>query len=304
MTFTFTVKENDTLVDVNTFKKIPIYKILIDFLNLDIDIWINKHIKDYDSHNYLEVLIDFGSTKQFPTFTSIDEEYYEIVLNQLIEGVFYNKLAVNIVRLRARSQNNMPTDSLIQPINSAIDSAKNTLREMQDSVRTLTENLFIEKKSDFHPDLEALELTGTIEYDVQFSKDSLVEFYSMETIDAFCVFAISKLLNIDITIKKCENCKDFFVPSTRSDEIYCDKIHPNGRTCKQMGYENKINSDEVLKEYRRVYKNKNAIKNRNKHSPKAEERWEKWKKDANTKKQLCLDGEISLEEFKEWLKNS
>lgn len=116
--------------------------------------------------------------------------------------------------------------------------------------------------------------------------------------------------------RNCENCGKPFIPSVRSDEIYCNRIFKNDRTCKQVGYENKINSDEVMKSYRNAYKSKNAFKNRiirkkamiqalrdaSSENIKSEIEFKEWVCEAKNKMKQCQNGVITLEEFKEWLK--
>ena len=99
-------------------------------------------------------------------------------------------------------------------------------------------------------------------------------------------------------IKVCENCGRYFTPSARSDEIYCNNITQNGRTCKQIGYENKVESNEVLKTYRTIYKTQNARKQRNKHISDIDNRFKCWAQFAVSEKDRCLAGEISVEQMK------
>lgn len=110
-------------------------------------------------------------------------------------------------------------------------------------------------------------------------------------------------------IKICANCGSLFIPLIRSDEIYCDNILKNGKSCKQLGYENKVNSDEFLKTYRKIYKTQNARKQRNKKNiPDVEERFKKWHIYAKDQLKLCQSGNISVNEMSKrisddsWLK--
>ena len=116
----------------------------------------------------------------------------------------------------------------------------------------------------------------------------------------YCMYLV---LKNKIAVNKCQNCGKFFVPSSRSDEIYCDNIFKDGKTCKQIGYERKVNKDEYKKAYRTAYKTKNAAKNRKlKKSPTAEDDFKEWVSEAKKKLEKAKAGEITLEEFKRWLK--
>lgn len=88
----------------------------------------------------------------------------------------------------------------------------------------------------------------------------------------------------------------------RSNEVYCDKVNTSGRTCKQVGYENKIKSDVILNEYRKAYITKNAYKNRNKlNNPNAAADFKKRVYEAKENLEKYRAGEITFEEYKEWL---
>ena len=52
---------------------------------------------------------------------------------------------------------------------------------------------------------------------------------------------------------------------------------------------------------RKKYRTENAKKNRNKHIPKIEEKFQSWYKKAKKQKELCENGQITIEEFKGWL---
>ena len=184
------------------------------------------------------------------------------------------------------------------------NSILNNLEDTQKNIIRLIDTLFI-KKEFYKIVFDRINVTN-VGYRIIYNTKSkgFEEIYEINDIYTFCIFSIVKLLQNGTNIKKCENCGKYFVPLSREDEVYCDNIFSNGRTCKQVGYENKIKNDDILKEYRRVYKNKNAIKNRNKHSPKAEERWQSWKIKAKNKLKECQKGHITLDEFKEWLKKT
>ncbi|HIY02404.1 MAG TPA: hypothetical protein IAA26_11255 [Candidatus Blautia faecipullorum] len=126
--------------------------------------------------------------------------------------------------------------------------------------------------------------------------------YSM--CDIYSLFSIDTL-NVQekkICIKRCENCGRLFLPQTRSDEIYCDNICENGKTCKQIGYANKLKADPFKAEYRKAYKTQHAKMKRNQenipnYKEKFFEPWVKAAKDALGKYQL----EDNIDAFIQWL---
>lgn len=151
----------------------------------------------------------------------------------------------------------------------------------------------------------------TINYGSEFGQTEYT-FNSMKDVIAFDYHEMIKRNKP----KLCRNCDRLFIPITRSDEIYCDNIYKNGKTCKQLGYEIKVNNDEVLKTYRTVYKTQNARKQRRLkeasnqiYIQRINERFLDWSNYAKEKLQECQQGIIKLEEFKKlinsdnWLQN-
>jgi len=167
-----------------------------------------------------------------------------------------------------------------------------------------------------------LELSGTIQYKadtdnqndlphdlskcaeiLQNKKIYYSEQYAIETLSDMVILEIIKMVNGEIKINQCENCGMYFLPTKRADEIYCNNVYKNNRTCRELGYENKLRSDELLKAYRKAYKAKNIWKNRNIHNPKAVEHYNNWY--VHAKKQLALAqaDKITLDEFIESIKD-
>jgi len=109
---------------------------------------------------------------------------------------------------------------------------------------------------------------------------------------------------IEHVARECENCGNYFIPISRSDEKYCDRII-NGKSCKDIGYYNKLQTDSALvarREYRKAYKTKNAYKNRKiKNRPDIRETFQKWVCEAKRKLHETETGLITLKEFKKWL---
>ena len=104
------------------------------------------------------------------------------------------------------------------------------------------------------------------------------------------------------TISRCKNCDRVFVPTVRKDvgEVYCTHVNPNGRTCKEMGYENTMG--EIDKAYRKAYKTKNAYMLRmKKYYPhrytKTLALYENWKITAKEMKQRVQKREIAETEY-------
>lgn len=112
---------------------------------------------------------------------------------------------------------------------------------------------------------------------------------------------ILKSMEKNIVIKKCENCQKYFIPENRSDEIYCNRIFKNNKTCKQIGYEEKASKDVFTKAYRKEYKTQHQRIRYNKHIENyAAKHFEPWKEAAKTAlKRFQKNNDI--EGFENWL---
>lgn len=300
----FLMHDRNIIRDLEFDIILPLSDILIEFLNLDITLWNRDYIvsKKEDYHKtYLKYLMK-GNIRR--------DKYIKFRLNELIGNKFLLPTELELEKERIKKELNIDEENFFEkfPIltrNNDLSFSQYDLGRIKDVMIYITELTLIDKNSfvDANFDISHYldrKVTYSIEMD---SSGNLLEKYFFETIDSFCLFVLAKLYNTDFIIKRCVNCGDFFVPTVRSDEVYCDKVHPNGRTCKQMGYENKIKSDDILREYRKVYKSKNAIKIKLNNNS-ADQKWNTWKKYAKFKLKACQDGKITLDEFTDWLKNS
>ena len=132
--------------------------------------------------------------------------------------------------------------------------------------------------------------------------------YYFYGIDDILVFDMQEFFGGEYILKKCESCGKYFVPVNRKDEKYCyyfDGIH----TCREIGYQKKVESDEIQKTYRNIYKTQNARKQRNKKNISGiEANFCTWSDYAKEQLNLCKFGIISLDEMvgrisgDEWIK--
>lgn len=103
-------------------------------------------------------------------------------------------------------------------------------------------------------------------------------------------FAIALMENTAIC--NCRVCKKYFVPTTRRDEIYCEK-------CRKYSYDEKI-EDEARKAYRSIYKTQISRERRNTQSiPDIEERFKRWRKFAKAQLAAYDKKGIDLDTFKQ-----
>ena len=115
-----------------------------------------------------------------------------------------------------------------------------------------------------------------------------------------------KMLESDMTVKKCRNCGRYFVVRGNYNAEYCDRpVEGSVRTCRAVGaekiYKEKISSEDAWRLYKKYYKRYFAriragtIKDRD---------FRCWNGTASCKRDDCLEGMITTEEFENWLEGS
>ncbi len=133
--------------------------------------------------------------------------------------------------------------------------------------------------------------------------------YTFESND-ICQLLIIELQEIvcmdKFEIKKCKNCGKYFVPEKRTDELYCNNIYEDSRTCKEIGSSFKvkqkmINNDDDLRTYRNVYQKLLLRTRRNPVNLQYEKEFENFKEDNRKMRDKFDKGKVTYEEYVEWL---
>ena len=118
-----------------------------------------------------------------------------------------------------------------------------------------------------------------------------------------CCLGMYLLIANGMHIRRCKNCGHYFVPLNRSDEQYCYRVQANGKMCRELDYESKINADELLTIYRTAYKTHNARKRRNLNNrTNAEQEFREWVTFAKRLLERAKAGELSVDEFQDLIK--
>ncbi len=127
--------------------------------------------------------------------------------------------------------------------------------------------------------------------------------YTLGSIYPLFALDVLKVQEKEICIKRCQNCGRLFLPNSRTDEIYCNNVYINGKTCKQVGYTNKLKSDPFKAEYRKAYKTQHAKMKRNlKNIPNYKEKYfDPWV-DAAKNAMEQSRSENNIEAFARWIK--
>lgn len=105
---------------------------------------------------------------------------------------------------------------------------------------------------------------------------AVCEVYSSETLQGFLKMDFMKAVMAEHVIRRCQNCKRFFLLAQGYKTIYCDRpLEDNPkRTCRQQGAKNlakqKAAGNPVLRGYNKAYQRITADKNRGRIT---EEEW-------------------------------
>ena len=108
-------------------------------------------------------------------------------------------------------------------------------------------------------------------------------------------------------MQRCNCCGRYFVPKTKKETLYCDRVIRDGRTCKDIGpfvkRKRAEENDEVLKAYRqnerKLQRRKERARNpimETKEELAAERLLNKWRKKAHSAREKYQLGEITKEE--------
>lgn len=149
----------------------------------------------------------------------------------------------------------------------------------------------------FHPQRMSYELLY---------QETFAEVLCPETVYDLVDYHLRECLKREIKMRVCKNCGWLFAVTGHGGTEYCDRpFDEKGRACKEIGafrvWEKSKSGDEVFKIYRREYKKRFAWIRAGRIT---KDEFYAWSEKAREKKTECEIGEITLEEFEQWLKES
>lgn len=129
------------------------------------------------------------------------------------------------------------------------------------------------------------------------------EAISTESPDELVAYLLNKYLVEEVRFRKCKYCGRYFGVTTKHNPDYCDRIvGATNKTCKEIGplrlYEKRKLDDPAIRVYKRSYKAHNA---RVRYGLMTKEEFSRWSEKAREKRDLCVSGELPLQDFVEWL---
>lgn len=219
---------------------------------------------------------------------NLDDLTHNSVLSFIISDEIYNKIN---------------TLSYVSDVNTILFPNYIYLKELQNICVNLIEKNF----DDLDPDDYNLLSGDSIKLSIEYNNLKEPEInYRISQIGDLVAFDASNYCKSSILIKKCANCGKYFIPTSRSDEIYCDNIYDrkSDKTCKDIGYEIKLSKDVFRSCYRTAYKTQRARIKYKAHIPNYEEKhFKPW--DAAARQALSVyQAKNDIEGFKIWLKEN
>lgn len=144
--------------------------------------------------------------------------------------------------------------------------------------------------------------TTTLIYFHNFNHNPVLR-YRCESLHEFLELELSKLIEYDVKLKCCKRCGQWFTYKGNYDARYCNRIHLDElRSCRDLAaeenYKLKMEKNEALPIYRKYYRRYYA---RVKVNQIKKNDFKKWKYEALVKRGECSDGNITTEEYIDWL---
>lgn len=131
--------------------------------------------------------------------------------------------------------------------------------------------------------------------------------YTSTKLRSICFTILDQLARQEnLSIKTCQICGRYFIPTFRQNEIYCDLKNVDGTpTCRDKGatetYKKSLESNPALLLYRRAYQQKVMTVYRNKENKQLKKNFDKWKKEAQEKIKLFKKGKLDEDTLYNWM---
>jgi len=154
-----------------------------------------------------------------------------------------------------------------------------------------------------HYDYNALDDSAKIQYKVLPVSHSLMvcEVCPAPDLATLCYVEFMKMVQFNLSVRKCQNCGMYFMPKGEYDTKYCDR-KPDGanRTCQQIGavkaYQDRVADNPILSAYHKIYR---RFHSRKRHGMITPEQFEEWAKRAKKERDTAIQEDITAEDFQD-----
>ena len=197
---------------------------------------------------------------------------------------------------------------LIKSIVVSIEKKKYDVKFMLDKILKEQDNDVFEARKQLRESFDREGETNKLadfNFNCSLSLKSRALDFPLESVDDMIRFELMHMLLQDVDFKACKCCGRYFVPSGRSDSLYCDRVvEGDGRLCSQIGplktFELSHKDDVIHKAYITAYR---RMDSRQRAKLITKEEFKEFGKIAREERKKCYDGEITLEQFQTWLDN-
>ena len=283
--------------------------LLLRFLNADLSNYetANKTffyaygfeiLKDLDKDYKFELSNNYGNNENYlKAINKIFEDLQENLIDlqqELIKAVTYIYNLDNNKALDKYTYSERFAVYLIRRIGKLYSYYKNDYI-MRDS--------YSRKYDEFSNDSE-YELLETLQSKKQVL--SMSDTHKSNDLSSICYAILEELSKIpNYPIKKCQNCGMYFIPNTKTDEVYCDYPKENLKPCRELGafqsYTERLKNNKAMGEYRRTYQQKFMKVRKDNENKKLVKEFENWKKQAKEKINLMKKGKLTEDDVYEWI---
>jgi len=132
---------------------------------------------------------------------------------------------------------------------------------------------------------------------------SMSDTHKSNDLASICYAILEELSNTpNYPIKKCQNCGMYFIPSAKTDEVYCDYPKEKSKSCRELGafqsYTQRLKDNKAMGEYRKKYQKLFMQVKKNKE---LSAEFETWKKQAKEKINDMKKGKLTENEVYKWI---
>lgn len=284
--------------------KVPIIDGLVAFLHLDLD-----EMDEYSWDEDFAKLPDHPYIEMFPPDYSAETDAdFEKAQKQCIEHYdFLQKLFFRLITF-CFDQSFFPNElSELTAYQRLYVYAKIPNGNVPQEITQLY--LFDEAvMDDFHESKEATPLeaafgipAGYVEHIKTTDAKMFQQYRLTSTFDALSL-EFYQMLERNVKLKRCKNCDKYFLVKSKRNSDYCDRVFGEGtQTCQQLAavkkFAEKNKESDAYKVFNKYYKRYHERKNVG--TIKAEA-FDRWNKEACTKRNDCIDGKGDVKAFEEW----
>ena len=258
-------------------------------------------LRDLDKNYKFELKQNYGSNEEYlKAITKIFEDLKEKLLDlqqELINAVTYIYNLDNNKALEKYTYSERFAVYLIKRMGKLYTYYKNDFI-MRDSYSRKYQEIGSNSEYDL---LETLQSKKQVL--------SMSDAHKSNDLSSICYAILEELSKTpNYPIKKCQNCGMHFIPTTKSDEIYCDYPKEKTKNCRELGafqsYTERLKQNKAMGEYRRTYQQKFMQVRKDKTNTKLSKDFETWKKKAKEKINAMKKGKLTEKEVYEWIKSS